>query len=269
MSDFATICEQAARAGGEVLLGFRGQVTVQQKAPKDLVTEADFAAQRTIKKILLDAYPAHDFLGEEDSALEPERGPDGAYQPTRCEYRWIVDPLDGTTNYVHQLNAYAVSVALQRHGQVIVGTVYDPVMQECFTAKLGCGATLNGQPIATSRCCRLADALVAASFSPNVRRGSLEITRFTEVLYACHAVRRLGSAALNLAYVAAGRLDAYWATSVKSWDVAAGLLLVTEAGGVVSNVEGKIFDLAQPNFAAASTGLLHRELVEILRLAAR
>ncbi|MCO6454292.1 MAG: inositol monophosphatase [Pirellulaceae bacterium] len=263
MSEFLQVAEQAARAAGRVLRDLSGRVQIREKGPKDLVTEADLAAQRVIRDILLGAFPGHQFLGEED--LPETDGP----RERPGDYCWVVDPLDGTTNYSHQLPQYSVSIALVRNDQVQVGLVYDPSLDEVFSAEAGRGAALNGVPIQTSRCQHLAAALVAASFSANVPRGSTEIARFVEVLHSAQALRRMGSAALNLCYLAAGRLDAYWATSVKSWDVAAGWLLVREAGGMVTGVDGGPFDWRQPHFAAASTPALHGELLEVLLRASR
>jgi len=257
MHDYITVCERAARRGGEVLLDWQGRISPREKAPKDLVSEADLASQTAIFEIIHDAFPDHDLLGEED---------DTANSAARSsEFRWIVDPLDGTVNYVHRLPAYSVSVALEHQGQVQAGVVFDPIANECFSAVKGEGAFLNGVKISASGCDSLRTALVAASLSAGVSRDSEEIARFLDVLVECQALRRLGSAALNLAYLAAGRLDAYWATSVKVWDVAAGVLLVQEAGGLVTGVEGEAFDLSRPRFAAAATLMLHKALVSTLK----
>jgi len=256
MPEFLEIAERAARAGGEVLLDYQDKFTGREKGPRDLVTEADLASQQRIRKILLAAFPDHDFLGEEDDPQAP---------PTAGrEYRWVVDPLDGTTNYVHRMPNYAVSIGLQRGDEIVAGVVFDPIAKECFSAAQGKGATLNGKPFRTSNCQKADSALVAASFSALVDRDSLEIKRFVEALIACQGIRRLGSAALNLCYVACGRLDAYWATSVKLWDVAAGVLMVREAGGVVTHIEGGPLNLLKPELAAAASEPLNRELVGIL-----
>lgn len=264
MSDHLSVCERAARAGGAVLRDWLGRTTAQQKGPKDLVTEADFASQRAIRDVVLSAFPEHLFLGEErdqeagDPSAKSDSGPgDGAY-------RWIVDPLDGTLNYARGLPSFAVSVALERGGQLLVGVVYDPLLDECFTALAGGGAFLNGKPIRSSRCTVLAEALVAVSFSSNLPRGSGEIGRFAEVLHAAQAIRRLGSAALNLSYIACGRLDAYFVSSIHLWDVGAGVLLAREAGAVVTSILGRNFDLRRPDLAVAATSDLHLELLQAL-----
>lgn len=266
MPDFLTVCVAAARAGGDVLLDWQDRFQAREKGPKDLVTEADVAAQEAIRAVLLGTFPDHDFLGEEEAAERKAAGR-AAIPPRRGEYRWIVDPLDGTANYVHRLQTYAVSIALERAGELVCGCVLDPINNECFTAVNGGGAQLNGRPIRVSPCRQLDRAMVAVSFSANVPRGSIEITRFVEVLHACQAVRRLGSAALNLCYVASGRLDAYWATSVQAWDIAAGALIALEAGGIVTNLDGGELDMARAELSASSTPELHDELMQLLRRA--
>lgn len=257
MREFATICEEAAKVGGQVLLDMRGKFTAREKAPADLVTEADVASQRAIKKLVIGEYPQHGFVGEEYLGDALETSP-------AAEYTWIVDPLDGTTNYVHGMENYCVSVALQHAKEILVGAIYDPVREKCFSATRGGGAFCNGVRIAVSDVSLLNQALVAASLPATVERTSAEISRFLEVLLRCQALRRLGSAALNLCYVANGSLDAYWATSVKKWDVAAGLLIVREAGGSVSGLDGAELDIDNPQFVAAGQESLHQELVGIL-----
>lgn len=262
MLECVEIAERAARAAGEVLLDWLGRIQAREKGPKDLVTEADLAAQRVIRKMLLDAFPQHGFVGEEDDPQQTAQ-----QSGSTSGLRWIVDPLDGTANYVHQLPAFSVSIGLWEGNQPRLGVVYDPRLDECFTASDEGPATCNGEPIACSECVDMREALAAASFSADVPRGSIEVARFVEVLHASQALRRLGSAALNLSYVAAGRLDLYWATSVKPWDVAAGVLLVQRAGGVVTDIDGGPFRLEQPRFAAAANDVLHRQLLELLRQA--
>lgn len=260
MQEFPQICEKAARAAGQVLLDWQGRITPKEKGSRDLVTEADFASQAKIREILLGAFPSHDFLGEEDL-------PDSKLGNRSAEYRWVVDPLDGTQNYVHRLQTFAVSIALQKRGEVVLGTVFDPVANECYTAIKGQGAYLNGARLGTKNCLVANDAMVAVSFSPHVERDSVEFRRFVETTLACQSIRRLGSAALNLAYLAAGRLDAYFATSVKIWDIAAGVLLVSEAGGIISSIHGGPVDLENPRFLASATESLHGEMLEVLRKA--
>ncbi|MFM8251307.1 MAG: inositol monophosphatase family protein [Planctomycetota bacterium] len=253
-AQFLTVCQQAARLGGAVLMDWRDRFTAREKSPRDLVTEADLASQLAIQKLLSEEFPEHRFVGEEecpaDSGLQ-------SHQNFSSAYRWIVDPLDGTANYVHGMPNWAVSIALAHHDQILVGTVFDPILNECFSAVRGGGAWLNDRPLQTSRCRVLSQAMIAASFAASVPRGSPEITRFVEMLHECQSIRRLGSCALNLCYVAAGRLDGYWATAVKSWDAAAGILIVEESGGVVTNLRGGPLDLERPELLASATPELH------------
>jgi myo-inositol-1(or 4)-monophosphatase len=264
MPAFLEVCLEAARRGSQSLLDWQDRFHAREKGPKDLVTEADLAAQEAIRQTIRKAFPDHDFLAEEDAAERKTKGlePLGARSSA---YRWIVDPLDGTMNYVHRLPGFAVSIALQHENDLLVGVVLDPLSQECFVAERGKGATLNGRPLKSSGCSRLEQALVAISFSPHVTRESPEINRFVEILLASQSVRRMGSAALNLSYMAAGRLDAYLATSCSIWDVAAGLLLVQEAGGVALGLDGKAVFLERPELIAAASQPLLDQLLPIVR----
>jgi myo-inositol-1(or 4)-monophosphatase len=255
LEDYLRVCEQAARAGSQVLLQWIGRFEVREKGPSDLVTQADLASQEAIRGILLLEFPKHVLVSEEaDRPFDPQH-----------EYSWVVDPLDGTTNYVHQVPHYAVSVALVHHGTPIVGAIIDPVRDECFSCVRGGGAFLNGRPIRTSQVQSLSKALVTASFASKVLPGSAEIDQFVAAVLACQAVRRTGSAALNLCYLAAGRVDAFWALSTYAWDVAAGTLLVEEAGGVVTALDGTRFDLRVPHPVAAANPALHQQFCQLLR----
>ena len=251
------IAERAARSAGQLLRRMQPTVNVREKAPADLVTEADLAAQQLIRDLLLERTPEFAFLGEEDAAGTTQTAPD-------AEFTWIVDPLDGTTNYVHGLDSYCVSIGLCHAGEPVLGVVFDPVRDELFTAVVPQGTRLNQQPVHSSGQRQLDQALVAASFGTRVSRNSAEIGRFVEVVGLCQAIRRMGSAALNLAYVAAGRLDGYWATSAKAWDVAAGVPLVRQAGGSVTGMDGRPFRVDQPHLIAAASPELHAELLEAL-----
>jgi myo-inositol-1(or 4)-monophosphatase len=260
MSSYLEVCLKAARLGGEVLLDWQHRFQPREKGPKDLVTQADVEAQEAIRECICKSFPDHDFLSEEDAADRKAKGlpPIPARQ---SDFRWIVDPLDGTTNYVHHLPGYAVSIALQRGSEIELGVVFDPLAEETFVAQRGNGATLNGKPLTTTGCQHLAQALIAVSFSPHVSRQSPEIKRFVEILLASQSVRRMGSAALNLCYVAAGRLDGYLATSVSIWDVAGGVLVATEAQGKIAALDGALLNLDRPELLAAASQPLLDELV--------
>jgi myo-inositol-1(or 4)-monophosphatase len=254
MEEFVTTCEEAARLGGGILLDWRDRFAVREKGPADLVTEADLASQEAIRGLIAQRFPEHAFLGEENPDFSVLDSP----------FCWIVDPLDGTTNYVHGLPNYAVSVAVARGGVVLAGAVYDPVGEESFTVVVGQGAFCNGVRLAASGIAELSRALVAVSFPTRISRESPDIAALLAILPHCQAFRRMGSSALNLCYLAAGRLDAYWSTSTKIWDIAAGILMVQEAGGRVSGPTGKRFDLASGDFLAAATPRLHQVVVDIL-----
>jgi myo-inositol-1(or 4)-monophosphatase len=255
--DYLKTCEAAARAGGKVLMEWIGKFEVHEKGPSDLVTEADVASQEAIRSIVCSRFPTHGFISEEQEG--------GGH--SEAEYRWIVDPLDGTTNYVHGVPHYASSVALVRGDETVAGTIYDPWADECYSTARGEGARLNGRPLRTSSVKTLSEALVVASFAAKVDRSSPEVSQFLAAVLNCQSVRRTGSAALNLCYVAAGRFDAFWAMSTKAWDVAAGVLLVTEAGGMVTDLSGKRFSLNEPRPVATAGPELHAAFCQLLQSA--
>jgi myo-inositol-1(or 4)-monophosphatase len=250
-------CETAARAGGRELLQRRDELNTREKAKADLVTDADLASQNAIRRAISQRFPRHAFVGEEQQANERHVEPG--------DFTWIVDPLDGTTNFVHGYPHYAVCVALACDNNLLVGVVYDPVRDTCYSAAAGKGASCNGVPIKTSKVTTVGGALVAVSLPAHVRRDSPDLLDFIEASQVCQAVRRSGSAALNFAHLAAGALDAFWARHIHPWDVAAGVLLVREAGGVVTSRDGGEFDLWNPNFLAAAGGDLHTGLLNALQ----
>lgn len=254
MREFLRAAEDAARLGGQVLRSWASRITVREKSRSNLVTEADLASQTAIVDLLRGRFPQHGFLGEED--LNHERA--------GSEYRWIIDPLDGTTNYVHGFPYFAVSIGLEHRGDIIVGVVYDPTRDEMFAAAKGQGTTLNRRPIHCSTVPVLERALVIASLPVATSAEELAVKRFLRVLPAAQTVQRTGSAALNLAYLAAGRLEAFWSTSLKPWDMAAGILLVTEAGGQITKIDGTPFNLHHPDLLATNGSGLREELCNLL-----
>jgi myo-inositol-1(or 4)-monophosphatase len=257
---YLSVAVEAVRAAAEVVQQWVGRIDVRHKGPADLVTQADLASQQTVRRIVLGAFPQHQLLGEEQGCDPIESIP-----AAPGVYRWIVDPVDGTTNYVHRVPHYCVSLALECGGEPLVGAVYDPALDECFTASRGRGAWLNGQPIRTSRVTELSDALAAVGFPNIVTSDSPDLLMFGAMLPRCQAVRRTGCSALNLCYVAAGRFDLYWSYCTKIWDVAAGALLVREAGGSISSPNGGPFELETAQFLAAGTPALHAKLCEVAR----
>jgi myo-inositol-1(or 4)-monophosphatase len=263
--DPLAVCTAAARAGGAVLREWVGRFGVTNKGPRDLVTEADVAAQREIRRVVLAAFPDHGFVGEEAEAGAGQPA-SGAAGHSGAGTRWIVDPLDGTTNYVHGYPAWCVSIALATDTGLEVAAILDPVRDECFTASRGGGAFLDGRPIRVARVAALEDALVAVSFPPQVTADSPAVADFLAVVPRAHSIRRSGSTALNLAYVACGRLHAFWARRIACWDAAAGLLIAREAGAVVepfATVAAEV-PLDDPAFIVASTPAVLAELRGVL-----
>ena len=253
---YLAVAVEAALAAGRLQLEyFRRDLQIHKKGVIDLVTEADVAVEQDIRARVARHFPDHVFLGEEEaqSATAPESA-----------FRWIVDPIDGTTNFVHGLPLFCVSIALEIEGRVEVGVVYAPVADELFTAERGEGARLNGMRIHVTREASLIDALLVTGFPPQATdaRGE-QLAIFGEFLSRARAVRRLGSAALDLAYVAAGRFDGFWERSLHGWDVAAGSLLVGEAGGRVTGFSGGSFDPFGGELLA-SNGAIHSQLVDTL-----
>lgn len=253
-TDFLATAELAARAAAKVLAEWAPKFTVREKARADLVTEADVAAQEAIVQIIHQRFPYHKLLGEESlSRLDGD-----------SSYCWVIDPLDGTSNYVHGFPYYAVSIGLVCDGQHHSAVVYDPTRDEIFTASHGGGTSLNGRPIRPTNVSTLDGAMVVASLPVGSQRDDPAVMRFLQVLPKVQSVQRTGSAALNLSYVAAGRIDAFWSTSLKPWDVAAGALLVQEAGGRVSKIDGSPFDMFVPDLLATNGSQIHEELQELL-----
>lgn len=256
-SEWRSAAEEAARLGGVQLESWRARFSVREKAHADLVTEADHASQQAIRAFLTERFPSHAFVGEEDPGAKDGRAL--GTLPT-----WVVDPLDGTTNYVHDVPAYCVSVGLFADGQPIVGAIYDPRQDEMFSAANGEGATLNGKPIRVSEVGDLRRSLLSTGFPPDPDCQERNLHWWGVLSMKTQALRRTGSTALNLAYVAAGRFDGYWAFDNWAWDVAAGIVLVTEAGGKVTRVDGSPSDVFRPDIVAANPEL-HAALIECFK----
>ncbi len=254
LAEYLDAAQEAARRGAAVLEEWRQRFQVKEKARFDLVTEADLASQRTIQEFLCGRYPGHLFLGEEEGKGQGRPGPDAP--PT-----WIVDPLDGTTNYVHDCPLYCVSVGLQVAGELVVGVVYEPSRQEMFAAGRGRGAWLGGRRLRTSTADRLEESLLATGFPPDLTGQERMLEWWRSFSLRAQSLRRTGSTALNLAYLAAGRFDGYWAFDNHVWDVAGGTVLVREAGGRITNVDGSPYDPYTPD-ALASNGPLHPAMLE-------
>ncbi len=254
----ADIAAEAARAGGEILRESYGRVqSVRFKGVTDLVTEVDVKAEQTIVALLRARFPTHQILAEEGSV--------GGDDP---RHRWIVDPLDGTTNYAHGLRVFSVSVGYERDGKLAAGAVYDPSQDEMFLATAGGGATVNGQPLAVSQTDTLVRALLGTGFPYDRALMPIALRQFNALSMQAQAVRRVGSAALDCCWVAAGRFDGYWENVVKAWDVAAGALIAIEAGALVTDVTGAPFHVDVGSIMLA-TPALHPLLLAAVAEASR
>lgn len=220
-----------------------------------MVTEADFESQQKIQAIITAEFPSHGILGEEGLNRAAVDSP----------YRWIVDPLDGTSNYVHGFPYYAVSIGVEQAGDLVVGIVFDPTRDEMYTAVKGGGAWCNARQLQVSCVSRMEEALLVASFPPGAKRDSRAIQQFLEILPHVQTVQRTGSAAMNLANLAAGRVDGFWSFSLKPWDVAAGALLVQEAGGKITTTAGDHLKIEVSDMLASNGLALHDMLSGYLR----
>lgn len=266
MTNLLTFAEPAsaiAREAGALLREYyRRGVTAEYKGDADLVTEADRNSEKLIVERLNALFPEHGIYGEE-----------GTRSKLEGEYRWYIDPLDGTTNFAHGLPAFCVSMGLERRtatlapdedGEIVAAVIYHPLLDEMFLAEKGRGATLNGVPIHVSRTTTIAESLVATGFPSRKRHENPNIHFYHQFSLRSHGVRRAGSAALDLAYVACGRLEAFWEFNLNPWDTSAGVLLVTEAGGTVTGFEGQPFRLDSKE-VLATNGLIFDEMIPFFR----
>ncbi len=247
---------ETARDAGRVLLEKFGRIeTVTKKGDINLVTEADLASEALIVERIRSHFPRHAILAEEagNAVVTGENG----------GHKWIIDPLDGTTNYAHGYPCFCVTIALEHEGEIVLGVTYDPTRDELFTAEKGRGATLNGKPIRVSRTDELGNSLLVTGFPYDIKHREQFARHLTEFLLSSRGVRRDGSAAIDLAYVACGRFDGFWEEGLNPWDVAAGKLLIEEAGGTVSYYDGSPFSIYTPPIVA-SNGTIHAEMLNVL-----
>jgi myo-inositol-1(or 4)-monophosphatase len=254
MHRYREFIEATAREAGALLRErIDDRHTVQYKGEINLVTEADHLSEALIVERIRGSFPDHNILAEESPETANGSG-----------FRWIIDPLDGTTNYAHGYPVFCVSIALEAEGKIRLGAVYDPMLDELFTAEKGAGAFLNGRRLKVSRTAELSRSLLATGFPYDIREDrNNNINYFEAMALNTQAVRRAGSAALDLAYLAAGRFDGFWELKLMPWDMAAGWLLVEEAGGVVTDLQGDPFALHSPHILA-SNGLIHAEMSRLL-----
>ncbi len=253
MLNFAT---DIAREAGNLLVQKLGSAKITNKGDINLVTEADIAAENLIIERIRSYHPQHGILAEESGEAVLKGKP--------SEWKWIIDPLDGTSNYAHGYPCFCVSIALERKGELEIGVVYDPMRDEMFAAERGRGATLNDRKIRVSSVEQLSGAMLCTGFPYNVRERPDFARDFTNFTMNAQAVRRDGSAALDLAYVACGRFDGFWEDGLSPWDVAAGALLISEARGRITNFKDEPVDIYNEQ-VLASNGLIHDAMMHVLR----
>ena len=251
LMDFAI--SMARESGALLKERFNTQHTIDYKGEIDIVTETDRLSEKLLTERIIARFPQHDILAEES--------------PEICkgsEYRWIIDPLDGTTNYAHGFPVFCVSIALEHNRRSILGVIFNPMLNELFTAEKGGGAYLNGEAISVSATDLLIESLLATGFPYDIRVDpNNNINYFAEMALRSRAIRRAGSAALDLAYLAAGRFDGFWELKLHPWDTAAAQLLVTEAGGTVTDLSGENYDIFGPSIVA-SNGRIHDAMIGVL-----
>jgi len=253
-----TAAETAAALGAAQLEQWRSRFSVREKARSDLVTEADMASQHAVLGYLKNAFPDHHFVGEEDAnARDYKLAPDAP--PT-----WVIDPLDGTANYVHDVPVYCVSIGLVVGGVPVVGVIHDPRMKEVFSCAKGLGATLNGSPIRVSDTATLEYALLSTGFPPDPTAQERNLRQWMKFSYSAQGLRRTGSTALNMAYVACGRYDGYWAYDNFAWDVAGGMALILEAGGAITCADGSPLDVFRHDVCAGNPAVHAQMLASLL-----
>lgn len=250
MSNFLDTAIAIAQEAGQILMAHRG-VGFELKGAYDLVTAADRASEQLIVKRLREAFPTHGIIAEEGGRAELE-----------APLRWYVDPLDGTTNFAHGYPMWNVTLGLARNNEMICGVVFDPLNRELFAAELGAGARLNGAPIHVSKANKVDDALFSTGFPSRKRHNNVNIHFYYQLAMLSHGVRRGGSAAIDLAYTACGRLEGFWEFGLNPWDMAAGVLLVAEAGGKVSGMQGEPFNI-DGKYVVATNGVIHKETLHL------
>jgi myo-inositol-1(or 4)-monophosphatase len=252
----ATAIEAVTRAGELQMARFGSRVLVEKKGTIDLVTEVDLEVERMFRALIAERFPDHDVLAEELGETS-----------TGASHRWVFDPLDGTTNYAHGIPIFCSTLALEIDRVPIVAAVFDPNRRELFTAQRGVGAWLNGEPLRVSSARTLIDSVLVTGFPYDIREPARMreiLALFTGFLGHARAIRRLGSAAIDLCWVAAGRMDGFWEQALQPWDIMGGALIVQEAGGRVTNLDGSPWDAHRGN-VLASNGLVHEEMLQVVR----
>lgn len=256
-SQLLAVAVRGARGAGRVLSSrFTRNPRIEFKGELNLVTEADRRAEAEAIRVIRRSFPDHGILAEEGGERSRSAG--------SANYRWVIDPLDGTTNFAHTFPMFCVSVAVEENGRVVVGVVFDPIRRELFSVVRGGGAKLNGRRIRVSRAGKLKESLLVTGFSYDIRRDPTNLRHFANFSLRARGIRRTGSAALDLCYTAMGRFDGFWEMKLSPWDVAAGSLIVTEAGGTVTDFGGGPFRIDARQIVA-SNGRIHRQMLAVIR----
>jgi len=247
---------EIAKSAGKFLKDNEGKISeIKEKGSfTNLVTNVDKGSETLIKNFIIENFPGHGILAEEGGAISPT-----------SDYKWIIDPLDGTTNYTHAYPVYCVSIGVEHKGEVVAGVVYDPNFDEMFSAEKGSGSFLNGRKLGVTATDSLERSLLATGFPYDIKKNPFNcVQHFNEFLMTAQAIRRLGSAALDICYVAAGRMDGFWEVNLHPWDTAAAVLITTEAGGKVTDFTGGKYSIYQKNILL-SNGLIHEQMIEVLK----
>lgn len=255
-SSFVPPMQEIAREAGELLMSYFGKVDIEYKGEVDLVTKADREAETLIVRRIRERWPGHDITGEEGTSTH-----------TGSEFRWYIDPLDGTTNFAHGYPVFCVSIAVEKDGERVAGVIFDPTRNELFSAELGGGAEMNDRDMKVSRTRTLGESIIATGFPSKKRHMNPNIHFYHHITMRSHGVRRAGSAALDLAYTACGRYDGYWEFNLNPWDTAAGVLMVQEAGGVVTGIWNDPFKIASKEVLAGNPEIqaeLTREIQNVI-----
>lgn len=254
MDKFLKTAIEAAKEAGKIQLERRGNMgKICYKGDINIVTEVDLLCEKKIVKIIKDNYPEHSILTEEKGETL-----------TGSDYKWIIDPIDGTTNYAHDFPCYCSSIALELKGEIVLCAVYQPVLDELFFAQKGKGAFLNRHKIHVSKTKTLLESLLATGFAYDVHESEIDnMDHFTDFIKKAQSIRRPGSAVLDLCYVALGRFDGFWELKLQPWDVAAGILLIEEAGGKVTGISGEKYSIYSKNILA-SNGFIHQDMINVL-----
>ncbi len=257
MKDLLSVASEAALKAGRILKdNINGTREISYKGVINLVTEMDMRSERAVVETILASFPDHGIIAEEETMIRSKSG-----------FTWIIDPLDGTTNYAHGYPCFSVSIALEQEGEIVLGVVYEPMRDELFTAQKGKGAFLNKKPIKVSNADTLIKSLLATGFPydrTTSKRNNMD--HFHDLLMVSQEVRRDGSAAIDLCFVACGRFDGFWELKLKPWDIAAGSIIVHEAGGMLSNFSGQKFSIHDDEILA-SNGKIHEQMIEVLQQA--